>query len=131
MLMKRTMLAGLVFALLTLGLLPAEHIQAATANPKGNERTQPAASSGDEEQQVVVTFKNKVDKTLLKGKIKREQKRRPTVAVKMSKKEIEKLKKDASVLSVEPDIVMEAAAQTTDWGTSDIQAPAVWLESSL
>jgi len=128
--MKRTMSVCLVFALLSLGLLPAESALAASANPKGKESAHSAAPAGNDEQRVIVTFKNKIDNTLLKGKIKREQKHRPMVAATMSKKEIEKLKKDAAVQSVEPDIVIEAAAQTTDWGTSDVQAPAVWASAT-
>ncbi|NEW04679.1 S8 family serine peptidase [Paenibacillus sp. SYP-B3998] len=84
--------------------------------------------TGEDEQRVIVTFKDKkkVDKSLIKGKIKREYKHLPSVSAKMSSKEIEKLKKSAAVESVEPDIQLQAASQTMDWGISVVNATYAW-----
>lgn|GEM_PF-1725570 len=85
--------------------------------------------SGDEEQRVIVTFKDKkkVDGALIKGKIKRQQKYSRTIAAKMTSKEIEKLKKDSSIESVEPDIQLQTAStQTMDWGVSVVHATYAW-----
>ncbi|NQX67315.1 S8 family serine peptidase [Paenibacillus alba] len=83
----------------------------------------------DDEQRVIVTFKEKkkVDKSLIKGKIKREQKHSASISAKMTSKEIEKLKKDTTVQSVEPDIQLQiASTQAMDWGVSVVNATYAW-----
>lgn len=93
--------------------------------------TQPASSAStliDDEQRVIVTFKNtkKLDRSLVKGKIKRAQKHSASISAKMSSKEIDKLKKNALIQAVEPDIQLQSAVQTLDWGISVVHATYAW-----
>jgi len=89
------------------------------------------AAASNSEQRVIVTFKDKkkVNKSLIqagKGKIKRENKHVPSLTVTMPLNEVEKLKKDPTVESVEPDIQLQAASQTMDWGVSVVNATYAW-----
>jgi subtilisin family serine protease len=89
------------------------------------------AAVSDREQRVIVTFKDKkkVNKSLIqkgKGKIKRESKQIPSLTVSMPANEVEKLKNDPSVASVEPDIQLQAAGQIEDWGVTATQATYAW-----
>ncbi|MEC0230637.1 S8 family peptidase [Paenibacillus alba] len=85
-------------------------------------------TTSEVEQRVIITFKDKkkMDKSIVKGKIKREQKHSPSLSARMTSKEIEKLKKNAAVQSVEPDIQLQATAQTIDWGVNVVNATYAW-----
>ncbi|OPH48873.1 hypothetical protein BC351_38160 [Paenibacillus ferrarius] len=87
------------------------------------------AAVSDSEQRVIVTFKDKkkVNKSLIqKGRIKREGKHAPSLTVTMPSNEVEKLKSDPNVASVEPDIQLQAAGQIADWGVTATQATYGW-----
>ncbi|OPH56227.1 hypothetical protein BC351_29105 [Paenibacillus ferrarius] len=89
------------------------------------------AALSNSEQRVIVTFKDKkkVNKSLIqksKGKVKRENKHSSSLAVTIPSSEIDQLKNDSSVESVEPDIQLQAATQTMDWGVSVINATYAW-----
>ncbi|MEW9702170.1 S8 family serine peptidase [Paenibacillus sp. SI8] len=90
-----------------------------------------ASIANSSEHRVIVTFKDKkkMNKSLIqkgKGKIKRENKHTPSLAVTMTSNEIETLKNDPAVESVEPDIQLQTAAQTMDWGVSVVNATYAW-----
>ncbi|MEW9699817.1 S8 family serine peptidase [Paenibacillus sp. SI8] len=90
-----------------------------------------ASVAKNSEQRVIVTFKDKkkVNKSLIqkgKGKIKRENKHIPSLTVTMTSNEIETLKNDPTVESVELDIQLQTAAQTMDWGVSVVNATYAW-----
>ncbi|NQX68953.1 S8 family peptidase [Paenibacillus alba] len=89
------------------------------------------AALSNSEQRVIVTFKDKkkANKTLIqksKGKVKRENKHSSSLAVTLPSSEIDQLKNDSSVESVEPDIQLQAATQTMEWGVSVINATYAW-----
>lgn len=143
-----------VLGSLLLGLLPLGGVSAATVSPIAEENasdswltsgqsirplsvvaaaavtpTETTQSSAiDDERRVIVTFKDKkkAAKSLIKGKIKRQHKHSSSISAKMTSKEIEKLKKNADVQSVEPDIQLQIASQTMDWGVSVVNATYAW-----
>ncbi|MEW9700769.1 S8 family serine peptidase [Paenibacillus sp. SI8] len=86
------------------------------------------SSAIEDEQRVIITFKDKkkVAKSLIKGKVKRQHKYSPSISAKMTSKEIENLKKNTDVQSVEPDIQLQTASQTMDWGVSVGNATYAW-----
>lgn len=89
------------------------------------------AAAGSSEQRVIVTFKEKkkVNKSLIqkgKGRIKRESKHVPSLTVTLPSNEVEKLKNDPSVASIEPDIQLQAAGQIVDWGITVTEATYAW-----
>jgi subtilisin family serine protease len=88
-----------------------------------------SSNSSNVEQKFIVTFKDKVDKSVIqkfKGKIKREHKHLPSLAVSLPTSEVENLKKNALVQSVEPDIQLKVTAQTMDWGVTAVEATYAW-----
>lgn len=82
---------------------------------------------------VIIGFKDKKDPDLIKengGEIKREYTLINAIAAKLPKNKIEELKKNPKVAYVESDRIVQALAETTPWGVTKINAPAVWQNTS-
>ena len=100
-----------------------------TGIPTLSSAASPTSLTPAGEERVLVVFKDKPDYEVInrsKGRSHRELGSVSTVAVTVSSSEVAKLKSDPKVKLVEPDIIIKASAQTVGWGTTQVQAPAVW-----
>ncbi len=82
---------------------------------------------------VIIGFKDKKDPDLIKengGEIKREYTLINAIAAKLPESKIEELKKNPKVAYVESDRIVQTLAETTPWGVTKINAPAVWQNTS-
>ncbi|WP_245308198.1 S8 family serine peptidase [Halalkalibacter urbisdiaboli] len=80
-------------------------------------------------ERVIVLFKENANKTLVsqaKGKIHREYKHVPALAITVPAAAIQGLKKNPNVIAVEPDQVVNVKGQTEDWGIPRTNAPSAW-----
>ena len=90
------------------------------------------SATNDEEQQVLIGFKDKANTSLIQkygGKIKRTYKHIPVVAAKVKKTDLETLKLDPSINYIEPDYPVQATGEVVPWGVSSIEAPIVHLQT--
>lgn len=97
----------------------------ASANVGEKENT----NNNNEKERVIVVFKEKVDKQLVsnaKGKVNREYKQVPALAITVPANAIKGLQNNPNVAAVEKDAVATVAAQTQDWGIQRINAPKTW-----
>lgn len=78
---------------------------------------------------VIVLFKDKVDKTLIKsakGTIVREYDHVPALAISVPAQAIKGLKNNPKIQVVEQDVVVKVKGQTQDWGINQVKAPEAW-----
>lgn len=109
--MKKPLLIGLISLVLIISLMPT------------------IADAQIPEERVIVYFKNKVEKTSIgkvKGKIKKQFRNVPALAVTLPSSSIEELKKNPNVKLIEKDTVLKTTAQTTDWGITRTEAQKAW-----
>jgi minor extracellular protease Epr len=86
-------------------------------------------ANSNQNERVIVLFKEKVDKNLVskeKGKINREYKNVPALAISVPPTAIKGLKNNPNILAVEQDIVVKVKSQTQDWGITRTEAPKAW-----
>lgn len=79
-------------------------------------------------EKVIILFKDKVDKNLIaqaKGKINREFKNIPAIAVTAPSQAIKVIEKNPKVLKVEKNQIL-TIKQTQDWGIQRTQTPSAW-----
>ncbi|WP_426448481.1 S8 family serine peptidase [Paenibacillus sp. S-38] len=135
---KRKVPAMLSACLLASLILPQpsylEHSTALVANASASElpvvspSLMSAAKKG-KDKRIIVTFKKKADKTVLqkaKGKIKREHKHLPVIAATVTDTELEAMKKNPLIQSIEEDIQLKAEEQVQDWGATVSGATYAW-----
>ncbi|KGR74009.1 S8 family peptidase [Ureibacillus sinduriensis] len=109
--MKRPLVIGLISLVLSIPLIPTK------------------ADAQLPEERVIVYFKNKIEKTSIgkvKGKIKKQFRNVPALAVTLPASSIETLKKNPNVKLVEKDTVLKTTTQTTDWGITRTAAQNAW-----
>ncbi|MBP1992919.1 S8 family peptidase [Paenibacillus eucommiae] len=117
---------------LILSVIPLGGVEAAApiSPSKEVENSTIQGTLTDPEQRVVVVFKDKVDKSVIqkaKGKVKKDLKKLKAVSsISIPASEIEKLRSNPLVASVEPDIQLQITAQTMDWGVTVVNATYAW-----
>lgn len=87
------------------------------------------ASAQAPQERIIILFKEKVDKKLIstvKGKINREYKQIPALAVTVPAAALKGIQKNPNVLVAEQDIIVKVNAQTADWGIQRTAAPESW-----
>lgn len=107
--------------------LPIDKVPSAASN--GIEKAAATKAVNQENQRVIVLFKEKVNKGAVeqaKGKINREYRNIPALAVEIPLVAVKGLEKNPNVASIEIDSIVKLSAQTQDWGIVRTEAPKAW-----
>lgn len=116
-----------IIGLILLSIFPQGSITAET-NQESNDLVENKSlienqiQSDEAEQRVVITFNEFIDKSIIKGKIEREYSHVFSVSATIPADEVEQLKKNPSIKSIEPDFELFSVDQVMDWGDSVVNA---------
>ncbi|MGF7036582.1 subtilisin family serine protease/N-acetylneuraminic acid mutarotase [Paenibacillus mucilaginosus] len=87
------------------------------------------SNEGVAERKYIIRFKNKPEKSLIqkgRGKVKRELRHLSAISVSMPVTEVEKLKNNPLIQSIEEDVQLQIAEQTMEWGVNVLDATYAW-----